>query len=166
MIQRPQTLLLGLAILFLLATLFVPIWKKENSTSTQKVEMKAAGLVLLDRPTVNEEYKIRQQENTYYLPALLFLASGVAAFSITSFKKRRVQMTLGWLNSLLIAGCAATIFFITGSVAEQMVVDSAVPLGDKQAGFFLPLIALICNFMSNRLIMKDERLVRSMDRLR
>ena len=37
---------------------------------------------------------------------------------------------------------------------------------DMTFGLFLPAAALICNMIANRFIRKDERLVRSVDRIR
>jgi hypothetical protein len=59
-----------------------------------------------------------------------------------------------------------------GIVAEVMILYRAEQLfdtgmkGDFEIGFFVPLLALIFNSLANRFIRRDEKLVRSVDRIR
>jgi hypothetical protein len=44
--------------------------------------------------------------------------------------------------------------------------QSAAGFENYEIGFFLVIIAMICNILANRFIRRDENLVRSADRMR
>jgi len=81
--------------------------------------------------------------------------------SIFKFKNRKLQIQLNrlcvFLNVLLVGG----IFYYTTMIEEK---TGAAP----EYGFaaIFPLIAIILLFMANNGIRKDEKLIRSADRLR
>jgi hypothetical protein len=58
----------------------------------------------------------------------------------------------------------ALIFFIYAKIIETNLMVSPEYL--DEAGIYFPLIALIFLILANRSILKDEKLVRSIDRLR
>lgn len=72
-------------------------------------------------------------------------------------------MKLGFGITLGIA--ATLIFLMLGSREGEAMLDPAHQ-GRFLSGFYLLFIALFSNIMSNRLIRRDENLVRSMDRIR
>lgn len=91
---------------------------------------------------------------------LLILAAAVtflAFLSIFLFNNRKLQMNVGKLNLLLgfaILGWAGFWFFELMKVATF------------GFGLVMPLMAIILTYIANRNILKDEKLVRSADRLR
>ena len=91
------------------------------------------------------------------------MAAAVALISISKYKNRLTQIKLGALNSLLIAGAMGTSLYFT--MNSEKIIDPAVQ-GSYQIGFFMPVAALIFNLIANRFIRRDEKLVRSVDRLR
>ena len=98
----------------------------------------------------------------YCLIAILSLAGATVAFiSIQKFENRLLQIKLGALNSLLIAGSG----FAAAYFAIHLAKDNHAP-GDFGLGLYLPFVAVVCNAIANRFIRRDEKLVRDSDRLR
>jgi hypothetical protein len=58
----------------------------------------------------------------------------------------------------------ALVFFVYASIIERNLLASPDYL--DEAGIYFPLISLIFLILASRFIMKDEKLVRSVDRLR
>ncbi|PIF43491.1 uncharacterized protein DUF4293 [Chryseobacterium sp. 52] len=82
------------------------------------------------------------------------------ALSIFSFKNRKRQIVLNTfsiiINVLLIGVLAYWLLNLSGGIQ----------IPEKGIEPVFPLIAVICLFIANLLIRKDERLVKSVDRLR
>lgn len=73
-----------------------------------------------------------------------------------------MQMKLGSLNSLLIAaGLGISMYWVYQT--EQQGSNNR---GEFLIGFYLPLGAMLCNMISNRLIRRDHLLVKGSDRIR
>lgn len=103
--------------------------------------------------------------NIFDSPALLALfgiGGGLALISIFLFKNRGLQMRLTIFSFIatLIGIVMAAIFFMQNSndVGEAAIND--------EVGIYLPAAALIFTLLAYRFINKDEKLVKSMDRLR
>ncbi|HSI89475.1 MAG TPA: DUF4293 family protein, partial [Adhaeribacter sp.] len=94
---------------------------------------------------------------------LAIIAAAVAIFEIFQYKSRLTQMKLGMLNTLLLAGLLGAIMYYSYYVGDEMMPTVE---GEREAGFYLPFLALLLNAMANRFIRRDEQLVRSVDRLR
>ncbi|EAY30001.1 DUF4293 domain-containing protein [Microscilla marina] len=157
MIQRVQSVFLSIVVVCMVCTFFFPVLKKTNAQGAT-VELSYTKM------TFTAKDKTQKTTPTFYMAILAALAAVTSVFSISSFKKRLLQMKLGLLNSLLMAGILAfTMFFI--SQGEKFI---GMNIGYKSfgIGFFLPVIALVCNILANRYIRKDERLVRESDRMR
>lgn len=95
------------------------------------------------------------------LTALAALGGALALVAILLFKNRSLQTRFGYLVillSLALPIVAALLF------REEWTANAAkVTLG---IGLAAPLLALIFTILANRFINKDEKLVKSMDRLR
>lgn len=92
------------------------------------------------------------------IPAVLAIATAV--FSIFQFKNRLLQMKLGALNSLFMGLCIGLCYYYMstyGSETTQMALTKS---------FYLPMVGLMFNLISNRSIRRDEKLVRDSNRLR
>ena len=118
-----------------------------------------------DENNVKPESKsmILEQIDNYYIGALLLLISLNSMFIIFQFKKRMLQIKLAGLNYLLLCG-VMVIYYLSIKNANGII--SEVGSGQFLIGFYVPLIAIILNFLVIRFIKKDEALVRSVDRIR
>lgn len=162
MIQRIQSLFLIGVVLCMTAVFFMPLWEKTKQTEDIQLVLDVYHLttyhILADAPK-----EISNIKNVMYIAGLFGAAGLVALISIFQFKNRMRQVKLGALTALLLMG---------GIVAEVMILYRAEVLFDPgikghfQIGFFIPLAALVLNSLANRFIRKDEKLVRSVDRIR
>lgn len=159
MIQRPQSLILGLIIILMITTMFLPNWEKTSADAQVSAVQTAFNL------TVNDVAKPDQPDvrNRYYIAAILLLVSGLAGFSISQYKNRINQLKIGFGITLSITLCLVAIML---GAKEGEAFLEVKQIGKYGYGFYCLFIALFANIISNRLIRRDEHLVRSMDRIR
>jgi hypothetical protein len=148
--------MLALIIILMLASLMLPNWTKTSADGLASASQNAWNLHF--KSTSSEESKTR-----IHLAAMMLAVAGLAGFSISKFKNRLLQMKIGFGITL---GIAATIIFMMLGFREGEAMLDAGKEGKQLSGFYLLFIALFSNIISNRLIRKDENLVRSMDRIR
>lgn len=102
--------------------------------------------------------------NDHFLSLLLTLAIiAIPLVAIFLFKKRKQQMQVALLG---LVGCAG---FIVLSIMRISNFNNSTPApvnGSYMPGIFLPIISMIFLVMAMRGIRKDEKLVKSLDRLR
>ena len=158
MIQRVQTILLALLAIAMFAMVFMPVWAKESTETAQTVVLDSMGMVY------SENGEVKEQANTMYIAGLALLIASVAIGSIFSFKNRGKQIKLNLLNAFLLFALAGINAFWVFYEGKAMFAPDQ--MGYLGIGFYLPLVGLICNSLANRFIMKDEKLVKSVDRLR
>ncbi len=161
MIQRVQTLfLLGFIICMALIFIF-PIWEKSNPEDSIKYTLDA--FYWTEFAKKGDVWEFVSSKQVFYLAGLSMVSCFVALFSIFQYKKRLLQMKLGALNAFVVMAyvAAATYFIYQGE--NQIGFESK---GIFKVGYFLPLGALLFNSLANRFIKKDEKLVRSVDRIR
>lgn len=86
----------------------------------------------------------------------------IAFFSIFMFKNRKRQMLLCKINALCIVAfyLTAGVYVYSAQAKYNFVFEAA------QFGFAFPVIALILNFLAFFKIKADEKLVKSLDRIR
>lgn len=161
MIQRIQSVFLLLVAILMVSSIFFTGWEKENTSKTEKWQLS---------PTAIEKYQWQNnsymliEKNTHPLTAIAAVAAAVLAIiSIFQYKNRPLQIRLGFLISLLIASNVALLLFKSKELEQAF--EQQV-LGNYGMALYLPMVALLCNILSNRFIHRDERLVRSMDRIR
>jgi hypothetical protein len=152
--QRIQTVFLLIAIVSLITAIFLPIWVYQDA-SGQNHELYAV------------HYTIKKDgvPTTTYFPyavtaILLAAACTIALIAIRKFKDRVLQMKLGALNSLFMAGAIASAVIFSNQLVKTF------QGGQYGLGLWLPGVAVICNLVANRFIRRDEKLVRDSDRLR
>lgn len=155
MIQRIQSIFLFLIAACMAATIFVTNWQETARGET-------ATLTALQFTHTQGGAAITDSRSVWYIAALAALAAGIALFSLFSYKNRVLQMGLGALNSLIMAGVLGLIVYFSQE-AETAISNSQ---GSFQLGTYLPMAAMICNIIANRFIRRDEKLVRSADRMR
>ncbi len=101
-----------------------------------------------------------------FLP-LIIVAVGIALltlFAIFQYKKRLLQIKLTSIGVMSSIALIMGIFFLYIPMIEKKI--NIVPDYSKAFGIYLPLVALVFMVMANRAIKRDEKLVRSADRLR
>lgn len=154
MLQRIQTVFLLLVATAMTLTYFLPFW-------THVAEQSSYSLRSLYFESVENGESIITYFPYTFIAVLAGLSILVAVFEITRFNNRLLQIKLGALNSLLIAGTLIlAAYFATDFIKELDVV------GTYGLGLFAPAAAMFFNLLANRYIRKDERLVRSVDRIR
>ena len=152
--QRIQTVFLVIAIISLIASIFLPIWSTQDSSGTTHV-------LYAIHYSVGTGDQMQPTYFPYSLVAMFAVASATLAFiEIGKYKNRLLQMKLGALNSLfLVATIGLSVFFATQLLKTHQG-------GQYGLGMWLPGIAVLCNLLANRFIRRDEKLVRDSDRLR
>jgi len=144
MIQRIQSIWLLLAAIAILCLLFVPVLISKDGESTY---------------TLNG-YGINNKSTNILLLVSTILAGLISLLNIFNFRNRRLQIRIASLNILLILGLS----FWFSSLAKQL--PGGIKNSDIGIGLFLPLAAIIFTLLAIRGIKKDEKLIRSADRLR
>lgn len=97
------------------------------------------------------------------LLALFCLAGGLAFVSIFLFNNRKTQLLvarLALVANVVGLGLAILLFF------NDKVMASSDAVVDNGVGIFMPVLFLIFGILAHHFINKDEKLVKSMDRLR
>lgn len=95
---------------------------------------------------------------------MVALSIGLSVFTIFNFKKRKQQIGLTWLNILLCVGLQIWLVIrVNGKTSDAAYANMQ---GHYWIGLFIPLITIILLFLAKAGINKDEKLVKSLDRLR
>ena len=152
--QRIQTVFLLIAIISLILSFFFPVWTYNDPLGQQH-------RLFALHYTVTEN----NVPNTVYLPyaitAILAAAAiTIAIIEIGKYKNRVLQMKLGALNSLFMAGAIASAVIFSNQLIKTY------NGGGYGLALWLPGVAVLCNLLANRFIRRDEKLVRESDRLR
>jgi len=158
MLQRIQSVFLLLAFLATIALFFYPLAGIYSSLSTYKFYV--YGL----KNMVPGEASLFSFMTTFPLLLLNILIGALSMICIFLYKNRILQAKLGRLAILLDIVLIALVFFVYASIIERNLLASPDYL--DEAGIYFPLISLIFLILANRFIMKDEKLIRSVDRLR
>ncbi len=149
MIQRKQTIFLLLAIGALIACLCLPIGAFEPKTMG----------------AVQEWFNLGQQTDSgFELDVIPFVDLAVVVVlslaNIFMYKRRKIQARL---CTIAIAVCVFWYCYFGGYIIGSSMADAHFIF---RFGSCLPLVAIILFVMARRGIMADERLVRSIDRIR
>jgi hypothetical protein len=147
MIQRIQTVFLLLGGVFMLAVLFFPF-------VSVKPEVPGVGILMDGVYTAREKPVL----------AGLFFLSGVLAFiGIFLFKNRSLQMKMAIFSADAgFLGIVLAIFYLWQDEQVRAIIGAIRP----NIGALLPVPGFIALLLAFWYIRKDEKLVRSMDRLR
>jgi peptidoglycan/LPS O-acetylase OafA/YrhL len=145
MIQRIQTIFL-----FLTALCFGTLLKLPFATSD-----KPSAQFLSD--------KIYDITDHVALIIVAGLGAGLSLISIFLFKNRKIQLKLGYLIIVMAILLPVVAFLLFTNESKNM--DSTIEVHD-QLGIYVPVVAIIFSALANYYIRKDDKLVKSMDRLR
>jgi hypothetical protein len=155
--QRIQTVFLIIAIISLIAAIIFPIWIHQALGQTHKL---FAFHYTITQTNHTDRMLVREYL-PYCLTAILAVASiTLSIIELGKYKDRVLQMKLGALNSLFLAGTILSAFIFSNQLSEEF------QGGHFGLGLWLPGIAVICNLLANRFIRRDEKLVRDSNRLR
>ena len=154
--QRIQTLYFVLVLLLMIAATLLPNADFINSTNHLHYQLDSRGIAELTSKGVPTK-TVGTNPCTFLFGIILF----VTTFCIFRYNNRKVQFRLATINLLLIFAYIVilAVYLVIAKNKLQADVFLKVPVG-------FPVIALILEYLAMRGIMKDEKLVKSMDRLR
>jgi branched-subunit amino acid transport protein AzlD len=141
MIQRIQTLWLFLAGVGGLLTYKLPLWTCLLQDSTNKSFYGAENLLLF---------------------ALIIVTSLLAFFIIFLFKNRSRQKLLSFLGMVLSAGIISLEYIMVETYKDKHSLQDS----SWQLGAILPVLMLILFFLAYLGILKDEKMLRNLDKIR
>lgn len=162
MLQRVQSVFMFVAIIFGVLIFFFPIATYYGETNYLKYFIYMINdLAQEPFPDMKSPHAAYSAVFTLPLSILQVVILGLLFTALFKYRNRVLQMKLNrlivFLNVILTGG----IFFFsyqletnTGATAEY------------EAGVVFPLVAIVLVFLANHYIRKDEKLVRSADRLR
>ncbi len=147
MIQRIQTVFLFLAALAFIALFQFPF---AVSDVASKGFLQDKVFNIFDNPI---------------LIALAGLGGLIALIAIFLFKNRPLQVRLTYLTIItgILLIVAAVVLFLNESNSQQIIDKGQI---SDSIGLYMPVLGLIFGFLAARFIKKDEKVVRSADRLR
>lgn len=155
MLQRIQSILLGLVIVFISVLFFIPLAR--FTFGTEVFVLHLSGI------TGSELIQSMVAVNTLPLLALVGVIDLLTLVTVFLFKKRVLQIKLNRINVLLNTAFIAMLFlFYIQSLQKNFVwitKDSIIALA-------LPAVNILLLIMASSRIKRDEELVRSADRLR
>lgn len=164
MIQRIQSLLLALAVVTYVLMFFYPIATVTEYTPVQNerletdyYEIYAMGI---EDPTQDSVAHLNQ---TASLPILILVSVLIllVVYSILRFQYRKQQLKMVKLSILL------NIILIAGIFLNYPLYLTDFDISITPAsGAYFPLISVALLIIANRYILKDEKLIKSVDRLR
>jgi len=152
--QRVQTIFLLILGALMLITVFLDCWQEQQGN--QVTTLNAFEL---------EHFKQQAEVSSkpvFYIAGLAIISALIAFYSITRFKNRLLQIKLGALNSLLMAGVLGLIMLFSNQ-GEELIQGQQ---GQYLVGTYLPMGAMVCNLIANRFIRKDINLLKSSERIR
>nr|NQU90676.1 DUF4293 domain-containing protein [Bacteroidota bacterium] len=98
---------------------------------------------------------------TLPLSILQLMIGIISLITIFMFKRRMLQIRLNYLNIFLIVLLVGGIFYYASILENETQSIAAYGIG----GIF-PLLSIVFLFLANNFVRRDEKLVRSADRLR
>jgi len=161
MLQRLQTIFLFIIVIAMLCMSFVPIWTKVELGTFHTYTMYAWRLQELNPVSNLSQHKVFMPY--IFIGILSVTATLIALTEIFTYSNRMTQLKLGALNSLIMTGVMGLIVYLAKQNETNLLPGAT---GQYKLGFLLPAIAIISNLIANRLIRRDEKLIKSVDRIR
>lgn len=154
MIQRIQTIFLFLVVVLLVSFNFLPYWQATTESTGTTYQLLTYAYVVYEGNEIITEFGL------YALVAgLSAIGALIALLEMFMYKNRLRQMTMSVINSFVMTITIALMaYFIYGF-------QKTTP-GQFEPGAFLLALAMFFNVLARRFIQKDEKLVRSVDRIR
>jgi len=144
MLQRIQTVYLLIAILLAgLVAFLVPFWADSNDELVYLNSMLQTGEIFF-----------------MIIPAVFMVSALIAVLTLISFKNRTKQIIYNRVNIVIN-------FLLLGIVVyHQLNLPGETMVSEKGIGVFIPLLVIVFLALANKAIIKDDKLVKSVDRLR
>lgn len=154
MIQRIQTVFLFLAVIALVVFNIYPYWQAGAQTEGAIVSLMSYGLL---------SGSIEQQSLEFGFYPIVAGLSGIALIlliiEIFAFKNRILQMKIAiGISFLMSMNLVLMTYFVIDLQKEYT--------GSFGIGIFVFALSMLLNILARRFIQKDEKMVRSVDRLR
>jgi len=144
MLQRIQTLYLLVSCLLSGLIVFLTAFWINN---------KGTAYYLLD--LLNEyDWKLKS------LPVAFVLSAILSLITLFLYKNRKQQITFNRFNIVVN-------FYLLGIIVYHLlIVSGESQISEKGIGLFIPVLVIVLLVLANKAILKDEKLVKSVDRLR
>ncbi len=149
MIQRKQTLFLLLSVLVFIATYYFPFGK-------------FGGNELHSYSVLDSTGAVNDQIQNYYFALPLSIAATLTLVSIFLYGNLKRQMTVVRFSFILFTLSVVLLAFYIRSAASIFSGESFAP----GISFYLPFVSSFLNMYALRLMRKDEKLIKSVDRIR
>jgi len=164
MIQRIQTLFLAIATIAIILMFFFPFASITEFTEIQSEVLETdyykMSVMGIEDPSPDT---IPQINLLVHIPVLILtsLIFILIIYSVLRFKNRRQQMNFVKITFFL------NIILVAGIFLDYQKLFTSVPINiELEMGAYFPLISLVLLIVANRYILKDEKLIKSVDRLR
>jgi glucan phosphoethanolaminetransferase (alkaline phosphatase superfamily) len=157
MLQRIQTLFLAIVSVAMIITGTTPIWSKTSTDGLQSATLTALKLV-------HKQGISSQITPVWYIALLAGVVALVAIFAIFQFRSRTTQAGLCALNSILMTVLVCLVLYFSINKGKALFEPSYT--GEFQYGFWALIVAMLANALANRFIRRDEKFVRSQERMR
>jgi len=151
MIQRIQSLYLFLAVVALSLVFFFPLANLSNNQD-----------LIIFNITGFSRFSVLEQIITWPLIALNIITILLTLIVIGLYQKRLLQIRITRIALMLNLGFIALMYFVYGDHLAKMIKMDV----NYEIGSVFPLIALVFHVLAIYAINKDERLIKSIDRIR
>ncbi len=151
MIQRIQSVWLLLAAIVMSALFYLNVYS-----------VAVPSAVDMPPKMVNDYLSVISIRNNFLALGLAGVSSLLSLVTIFLFKKRKQQISLTWLNILLCIGLTFWLYVGLNSFWSAYPENG----GSIAVGLFLPVVTVFLLLLALRGLRKDEKLIKSLDRLR
>jgi len=150
MLQRVQTIFLLISVMLFAVTSYFPF------ASGDLFEIRSYGIRSLDGQTMEDV-------STYYFILPMALAAAITLLAIFMFGNRQSQMAFVRITFIIYAISFALLALCIKDCQTLLTPTDNFTLG---VSFYTPLVSLLFNMLALRAIRKDDKLVKSADRIR
>lgn len=150
MLQRIQSIYLLISVMLFAVTSYFPF------VSSDIFEIRSYGVKALNN-------QITLDISTYYFIVPMALATALSLFAIFLYSNRQRQMAIVRVTFILYAISFALLALCIKDSQKLLTNNDQLSLG---IAFFSPFLSLLFNLLALRAIRKDDKLVRSVDRIR
>lgn len=157
MIQRIQTIWLLLASALIIALFLFPYFQFATNEGLAQV-LKVSGLY------GHENGIVSQLEANWAMLILTVVLAVLPLYTVLQFKNRKLQLNLILVEIVGVLGLGVW-FYFSGMNALSTLNQSS-SLANFGVGFFLLPLVLLFLILARTAIQKDEKLIKSVDRLR
>ncbi len=157
--QRIQSVFLGVLIVSLILSFIYPVW---TTTETSTTIYRLYPIYFMAREAGTNGPTTTGVYFPFAITALLAAASiTIAIMEFRRFDNRMLQVKLGTLNSLFLAGIMICDVLFSNQLAKAHPRPWTYGLS-----LYLTFVAVACNWLAIRFIRRDEKLVRDSERIR